>query len=425
MKIAIIGAGISGLSCAYWLSREHDVSVYESASRIGGHTATVDVEDGLEHQAIDTGFIVFNDWTYPMFGQLIDELGVKFKPTEMSFSVSDRLSGFEYSGTNLNTMLAQRSNLVSRRFWRMVTEIRRFNNQARQDFLHNKIEPDLTMKDYLDQGRYGDEFRNYYILPMASAIWSMPMKSINNFQASFFIRFFHHHGLLNITNRPQWQVVEGGSREYLAPLTKTFKHKIRTDSAVTAIRRDAASVYLSTSHGTYRHDAVIFACHSDQALNILGNNASGQEMQILGAIKYCSSEVILHTDTTMLPRTRRAWASWNYMLSGQGRDVPLVTYNMNILQGLRSETTFCVSLNAGNQIDPGKVIQKFSYAHPELNASSIKAQQRWQQISGLNRSWYCGAYWGNGFHEDGVASARRVCDAIEKHACLSTLSTAA
>ena len=425
MKIAVVGAGISGLSCAYWLSRNHEVCVYESAEKIGGHTATVDVDMAGRHYAIDTGFIVFNNWTYPNFIQLIDELGVKFKPTQMSFSVSDRLNNFEYSGTNLNTLLAQRSNLLKRRFWRMVSEIRRFNKQARADFISNNIDPSLSMGDYLDQGQYDAVFRHYYILPMASAIWSMPRKTINSFQASFFIRFFHHHGLLNITNRPQWQVIKGGSFEYLAPLTAPFCKQIKTDCAVTGVKRTADNVWVSTKHGTDQHDAIIFACHSDQTLKILAESASQQEKQILGSINYCSSDVVLHTDTALLPKKHRAWASWNYLLCGQNNDVPLVTYNMNILQGLKSDTTFCVSLNASNKINPEKIIRTFSYAHPQLNAQSINAQQRWRQINGQNRSWFCGAYWGNGFHEDGVVSARRVVESIEQRSCPDTYSTAA
>ena len=425
MKVAIIGAGISGLSCAYWLSRQHEVCVYESAEKIGGHTATVDVDLAGQSYAIDTGFIVFNDWTYPLFNQLINELGVDFKPTQMSFSVSDRIKNFEYSGTNLNTLLAQRSNLLNRRFWAMVNEIRRFNKQAGQDFINNKIDADMTMGEYLDEGRYDEVFRHYYILPMASAIWSMPRKTINSFQARFFIRFFHHHGLLNITNRPQWQVISGGSREYLAPLTAPYVRQIRTHCEVTEIHRQTSQVRLRTKNGDENYDAVVFACHSDQALKILGANASETERQVLGNIKYCTSDVVLHTDTKMLPSKRRAWASWNYLLTGQDNDVPLVTYNMNILQGFKSDTTFCVSLNAVNNIDPDKIIRRFNYAHPQLNAQSMQAQQSWQQVSGKNRSWYCGAYWGNGFHEDGVASARRVVESIEEQLCQSILSTAA
>ena len=425
MKVAIIGAGISGLSCAYWLSRQHEVCVYESAAKIGGHTATVDIDLAGQSHAIDTGFIVFNDWTYPQFNQLLSELGVAFKPTQMSFSVSDRVNNFEYSGTNLNTLLAQRSNLLNRRFWAMVSEIRRFNKQARQDFVNNKIDAKKTMGDYLDEGHFDEVFRHYYILPMASAIWSMPRKTINNFQARFFIRFFHHHGLLNITNRPQWQVINGGSREYLAPLTARYANQIRTSCAVTEIERLATHVRVKTNDSAEIYDAVVFACHSDQALNILGSEASKHERQVLGKIKYCDSEVVLHTDTKMLPHRRRAWASWNYLLAEQDNDVPKVTYNMNILQGLKTDTTFCVSLNAGDNIDPDKIIRRFNYAHPQLNAKSMHAQQLWQQVSGQHRTWYCGAYWGNGFHEDGVASAHRVVESIEQQLCQSTLSTAA
>ncbi len=425
MKIAIVGSGISGLASAYWLSRYHEVVVYESKSKIGGHTATVDVELSGQHYAIDTGFIVFNDWTYPEFNELVAELGVEYQPTEMSFSVCDRVNNFEYSGTNLNTLLAQRTNLLRRRFWQMLSEINRFNKLAKADFASNNIDPSMTMGDYLDRGGFNQTFRQYYILPMASAIWSMPRKTINDFQALFFIRFFNHHGLLNITNRPQWHVIKGGSRNYLSPLIKPFVDKIRTDCAVSAIQRDQTGVLIQCNQSLEKFDAVIFACHSDQALKILGDQATVNERQILGDIKYCASNVTLHTDISMLPTKPLAWASWNYLLAGDDNDIPLVTYNMNILQGIKSNHTFCVSLNAKDQIHPDKIIQNFRYAHPELNARSIQAQQRWNQINGKNRSWFCGAYWGNGFHEDGVVSARRVVESIGTNKCQHIASTAA
>ena len=307
----------------------------------------------------------------------------------------------------------------------MIGEIRRFNHQAKADFVNNTIDSAMTMGDYLDAGQYSDEFRQYYILPMASAIWSMPRKTINSFQAHFFIRFFQLHGLLNITNRPQWQVIEGGSREYIGPLTASYSSRIRTDCEVLGIERTKSHVQITTRQGHEKFDLCVFACHSDQALKILGVTATNEERQILGGIKYCSSDVIVHTDTNLLPKTRRARASWNYLLNGQGNDVPMVTYNMNILQGLTCDTTFCVSLNAGSEVSADKVIQTFKYSHPKLNANSIAAQQRFSEINGENRSWFCGAYWGNGFHEDGVVSAHRVVNSIEKQSCQRTYSTAA
>ena len=425
MKIAIIGSGISGLTSAYWLSRDHEVVVYESEAKIGGHTATIDVELDDRQYAIDTGFIVFNDWTYPKFNKLIAELGVEYQPTEMSFSVSDRVNDFEYSGTNLNTLLAQRRNLLRHKFWQMLSEINRFNKQAKSDFANNTIDPSITMGEYLDQGGFNQVFKKYYILPMASAIWSMPKKTINDFQALFFIRFFNHHGLLNITNRPQWHVIKGGSREYLEPLTKPFAGQIRTNCPVNSIKRNQAKVLVQSKMGQQSFDALIFACHSDQALKILGNEATEYERQILGDISYYPSDVTLHTDTSMLPNKQRAWASWNYLLAGEDNDIPLVTYNMNILQAIKSDHIFCVSLNAKDKIDPGKIIQNFTYSHPELSARSIQAQQGWDRINGENRSWFCGAYWGNGFHEDGVVSARRVVQSINQQLCQNIVYTAA
>ena len=411
MKIAIVGSGIAGLTCAYLLARRHEITVFEADARIGGHTHTVPVTvDGREY-SVDTGFIVFNDWTYPNFIRLLGQLGVTFKPTEMSFSVNDPDSGLEYNGNNLNSLFAQRSNLLSPGFWGMLRDILRFNKEARRDLAEQRISVDTTLDDYLKAGGYGERFILHYIVPMGAAIWSMPMAEMLNFPLQFFVRFFENHGLLSISNRPQWQVIEGGSSAYIAPLTASFKKRIRLNCPVSRIDRDAHGVVIHSPAGIERFDKVVLACHSDQALRLLGS-PDDKEREILGALPYADNEVVLHIDTRLLPTRKRAWASWNYRLGGAGHTRAAVTYDMNILQGLQSDTTFCVSLNQSAGITPSKVLARFTYAHPQFSLAAVAAQQRWAEIDGAQHTHYCGAYWANGFHEDGVVSALRVAAAF-------------
>jgi len=413
LDIAVIGSGISGLSCAHYLSRQHRVTVFEAGTQIGGHTATVDVKLGTRRYAVDTGFIVYNDWTYPNFIALLDELGVSSRPTEMGFSVNDIESGLEYSGSSINTLFAQRRNLASPRFLGMVRDILRFNREAVADLDGGLLQAGETLGHYLERKRYGAAFSSHYLVPMASAIWSSDCASVTDFPLEFFLRFFRNHGLLSVNNRPQWRVVEGGSREYLRPLCQRFEDRIHTASAVTHINRDPRGVDLSLRDGrSFRFDQVVIATHSDQALNMLAD-ASQEERAILGALPYQDNEVVLHTDVRLLPRNRKTWSSWNYRLGvDSGRAV--VTYNMNILQGLNAPETFCVTLNDTASINPNRVLGTFNYAHPVFSLEGIKAQQRWQDINGSRNTWYCGAYWHNGFHEDGVVSALRVADGINQ-----------
>lgn len=411
MKIAIVGSGIAGLTCAYLLARRHEITVFEADARVGGHTHTVPVTvDGREY-AVDTGFIVFNDWTYPNFIRLLGQLGVTFKPTEMSFSVNDPDTGLEYNGNNLNSLFAQRSNLLSPGFWGMLRDILRFNKEARRDLAEQRIAADTTLDDYFKASGYGERFILHYIVPMGAAIWSMPMAEMLNFPLQFFVRFFENHGLLSVSNRPQWQVIEGGSSAYIAPLTASFKERIRLNCPVGRIDRDAHGVVIHSPAGIERFDKVVLACHSDQALRLLGN-PDDKEREILGALPYADNEVVLHTDTRLLPTRKRAWASWNYRLGGAGHTRAAVTYDMNILQGLQSDTTFCVSLNQSAGITPSKVLARFTYAHPQFSLAAVAAQQRWAEIDGAQHTHYCGAYWANGFHEDGVVSALRVAAAF-------------
>jgi predicted NAD/FAD-binding protein len=411
VNIAIVGSGIAGLTCAYLLGRRHDVTVFEAGAWVGGHTHTVTVTvDGRDY-AVDTGFIVFNDWTYPNFIRLLGQLGVNSKATEMSFSVTDPDIGLEYNGNNLDSLFAQRSNLLSPGFWGMLRDILRFNKEARRDLAEQRIASDTTLDDYLKAGGYGERFILHYIVPMGAAIWSMPMAEMLNFPLQFFVRFFENHGLLSVSNRPQWRVIEGGSSAYLAPLTASFKERIRVNCPVNRIERNEHGVVIHSPVGIEHFDKVVLACHSDQALRLLAN-PSRAEREILGTLPYADNEVVLHTDTRLLPMRKRAWASWNYRLGGAGHTHAAVTYDMNILQGIQSDTTFCVSLNQSAGISPSKVLARFTYAHPQFSLAAVAAQQRWAELDGAQHTHYCGAYWANGFHEDGVVSALRVAAAF-------------
>ncbi len=407
MKIAIIGSGIAGLTSAYLLNRSHHVSVFEASDWVGGHTHTVDVEVGGRSYAIDTGFIVFNDWTYPNFIRLLERLGVASKPTEMSFSVNDPLTGVEYNGNSLNSLFAQRRNLFSRPFIGMVRDILRFNREALDDLAHERIPATMTLGNYLTLGGYGERFTEHYIVPMGAAIWSMSLADMLDFPLQFFVRFFKNHGLLSVSDRPQWRVIEGGSRSYVAPLSESFSQHIRLNCPVSRVERDGDGVTVHSAAGVERFDKVVFACHSDQALALLAQ-PTAIEREILGALPYADNDVVLHTDTRLLPKRPLAWASWNYRLGGSVNRSAAVTYNMNILQGIRSETTFCVSLNQSAAIDPNKVLARYTYAHPQYSLAATAAQARWEELLGANHSYFCGAYWANGFHEDGVVSALRV-----------------
>jgi predicted NAD/FAD-binding protein len=410
MDIAIIGSGISGLACAHFLHKTHNIQLFEAGPKVGGHTATVDVAMGGRRFAVDTGFIVYNDWTYPNFISLLSNLGVASKPTNMSFSVSDETTGLEYGGTNLNTLFAQRRNLLSPSFLGMLRDILRFNQEAPAHLADGTAGPEMTLGDYLDNSNYSEAFKNQYLLPMGSAIWSADTPAMENFPLQFFVRFCANHGLLSVSKRPQWRVVEGGSREYLKPLCHGFQQQIHTNCPVRSVRRTVEGVVLTfENRASMRFDHVVFACHSDQALALL-DDATVPENDILGAIPYQDNEVILHTDVRLLPRNTATWSSWNYRISAS-RQRATVTYNMNILQDLQAPETFCVTLNDSAAINPHKVLGQFNYAHPVFTLEGMKAQQRWHEIN-HNHTWYCGAYWQNGFHEDGVNSAQRVADGI-------------
>jgi predicted NAD/FAD-binding protein len=406
MKIAIIGTGIAGNVAAYRLAREHDITVFEADHRIGGHTNTVDVLTAGRRWAIDTGFIVFNDATYPNFIALLDELGVESQPSEMSFSVRNERNGLEYNGASLNALFAQRSNLVKPSFYRMLKDILRFNREA-PELLKNP-EDRISLGDYLNQNRYSAGFIDHYIVPMGAAIWSATPGGMRSVPAAFFVRFFANHGLLSVNDRPTWRVIKGGSKNYLDKLVAGHRDRIRLDSKVEWIRRQTDHVELKAKGSAVeRFDRVFLACHSDQALAMLAD-PSPRETEVLGAIKYQQNEAVLHTDDSLMPRRRLAWAAWNYHIP-EGPPDPdgkvALTYNMNILQSLDAPAQFCVTLNNTQAIDQEKIVQTIQYSHPVFTEQAVSAQRMHRDINGARRTYYCGAYWRYGFHEDGVVSA--------------------
>ena len=420
VKVAIVGSGISGLGCAHRLaSQRHDVAVFEASDRISGHTATYDVKVGTRRYAIDTGFIVYNNQTYPHFIDLMDSLGVATKATSMGFSVSDDATGLEYAGNNLNTLFAQRANLVSPRFLSMVRDILRFNKESVADLQAGTLGNGETLGGYLQRKRYSKAFCDKYLLAMTSAIWSADFSDARDFPVEFFIRFFRNHGLLQVRNRPQWRVIEGGSREYIQPLIFGFEDRIFVNHRVSRVERPPGrSPVLTFQDGSQKvFDQVVLATHSDQALGMLAD-PTPQEKSILGAIPYRDNDVVLHTDHRLLPKNRNTWSSWNYRMR-PGNNRAVVTYNMNILQGINAPETFCVTLNDTDSINPARILGRFNYAHPQFTVAGVEAQQRWAEINGINNTWYCGAYWHNGFHEDGLVSGLRVAEALETGSALA------
>jgi predicted NAD/FAD-binding protein len=411
-KIAIIGTGISGLTCGHLLHKKHDITLFEANNYIGGHTATKDVEVNGRQYAIDTGFIVFNDWTYPNFIKLMDKIGVQSQATEMSFSVKNLSQNLEYNGNTLNSLFAQRRNVLRPRFWRIVRDILKFNKICKKAATDKTDYGRETLHEFLTQHQFSDDFIYNYILPMCAAIWSTSLEDIKAFPFTFFLRFFNNHGLLNVTDRPQWRSIVGGSREYIKPLTIGFEDKIKLNCPVKSVAdKDNQKLLRLEDDSEYLFDEVIFACHSDQALALLATPSLIQT-EILGDMPYAQNEVVLHTDHSVLPVRKLAWASWNYLIKGyegESQAPAVLTYNMNILQNIQSDTTFCVTLNNSKDIDPKKVLGTYQYAHPQFNNQTVVAQARWSEISGKQGLHFCGAYWYNGFHEDGVHSALDVC----------------
>ena len=410
MKIAIIGTGISGMVAAWYLQQRHSITVFEANDYIGGHTHTVPIEKEGRSYAIDTGFIVFNTRTYPNFCQLLDRLGVESKDSEMSFSVKCERTGLEYCGTSLNTLFAQRTNLFRPSFLQMLMEILRFNRQSPQLLSEDSVE--ISLGDYLDRGRYSQTFRENYLIPMGAAIWSTSPSKMLEFPARYFIQFLVNHGLVTLTDRPIWRTIVGGSWKYIDRLTASFRDRIRLNCPVISVRRTEDSVDVTSTVGSERFDQVVFATHGDQALRLL-SDPSSVEREVLAPFVCSKNVAVLHTDASLLPKRRRAWASWNYHLSNSPLDAPSVTYQMNILQRLNSTETFCVTLNREAAIRPDKILGRFVYEHPIYSPGAVLSQRRHSEISSIrHRTHFCGAYWGFGFHEDGVKSALVVAKAF-------------
>ncbi|WP_201569839.1 NAD(P)/FAD-dependent oxidoreductase [Psychrobacter nivimaris] len=465
-RIAIIGSGVSGLTCAHYLGTQHDVTVFEANDYIGGHVNTIDValQDGkkakssnVESSVIDTGFIVFNERTYPNFFRLLHELQVPFQATDMSFSVKNTVRHFEYNGHTLNTLLSQRKNVLNPKFWQFIKDILQFNKhikQLRQDYDSARSQgqdvssfAEQTLGGYLAQKKYGQLFTDNYLLPMVSAIWSTSLDEVQDFPLVFFAQFFDNHGLLDVVNRPQWFTIKGGSKQYVNKLIPRFIKaggKIRVNSPVQSVVRDGEQVILTVKNALTVQDKdnadnrsenlvfddVIFACHADTALKIL-KDASTNESEVLGHFRFTKNTAVLHTDTSVLPKKPLAWASWNYLIdetvSGNAKDEqasgnaqvpakPVLTYHMNILQRLTKKHNYLVTLNPSvdsKSVDDKQIVKSIDYSHPVFDLAMIDAQTKWSSISSNgSHTHFCGAYWFNGFHEDGVRSGLRVCQAL-------------
>jgi uncharacterized protein len=409
MRIAIVGTGVSGLAAAHKLHREHEIVVYEAADRLGGHSNTVRVEAEDGPHDIDTGFIVFNDRNYPNFEALLEELGVAGQRSHMGFSVSDGRGRFEYSGTPWG-LFARPAHLLSPSFLGMLREWRRFNREAQALIGINGTAPSLG--HWLERQGFSQLFIDRLIVPQASAVWSAGPEQMWSFPASFMAEFFDNHGMYSLRGRPKWRTVSGGSRSYVEAISAPWRDRVRLRSPVRRIERLPDRVRIEADGGGAEDfDEVVIATHSDQALALLGD-PSEREREILGAIPYQRNEAVLHTDTALMPRRRAAWSSWNFHLAEKPAPGSTVTYWMNNLQRLRARRDYLVTLNRGSEIDPAKVLRRFEYDHPMYTAAGVAAQARHGEISGFDRTHYCGAYWGWGFHEDGVVSALRVCERL-------------
>lgn len=413
MKLAVIGAGISGLVTAYLLSHDHDLTVFEAGDEVGGHTHTVEVPTAEGTCAVDTGFIVFNAKTYPNFIKLLQQLRVAWQPSNMSFSVQCDKTGLIFSPSTLNSLFAQRRNLIRPAFYRMLWDALRFRKESLALLKTN--DDKVPLAEYLEKEGYSQSFIDQFIVPMGAAIWSADPERFMKFPVRYMVSFFHHHGFLNVRDQPEWRTIKGGSKQYIAPLTKRFREKIRAKSPVHRVRRGTKQVTVTLADGRqHAFDQVIIATHSDQALKIL-DDPSPSEQEILGAIPYQENLTVLHTDAALMPDKKAAWASWNYRIPEEKMDRVALTYDMNRLQSLSSPEQFCVTLNMPEAIAPARKIKEIIYQHPIYDPKGLAARKRRDEINGINRTWFCGAYWGYGFHEDGVNSALAVCGHFGKH----------
>ena len=403
MKIAIIGTGIAGLTTAHLLHQQHDITVYEAGNYVGGHVNTIDVHEEHQSIAVDTGFIVFNDWTYPHFEKLLSSLNVQVQNSEMSFSAQCEATGFEWSGNGLRGLIFNKGNWHKYKAYQIFLDVLRFNKIAKE-FLADK-QSNQTLGEFLAQHQFSDAFIHHYLVPMGAAIWSSEPEKINEFPVKSFLAFFNHHGLLNLKHRPQWKTIVGGSKQYVNELIKPFIHKVHLNTPVERIKRVAQRVEIFAKGCKPEYfDHVFIACHSDQALKLL-DQPTADETKVLGSIRYQANTAVLHTDSSLMPSRKSAWSSWNYFVPEQACENVKVTYYMNRLQNLPVNQNYFVTLNLDEKIDPNKTIKKLNYTHPVFDRSAIKAQMQHTLINGTQNTWYCGAYWRNGFHEDGVWSA--------------------
>lgn len=409
MRVAVVGSGVAGLVSAWLLSRQHEVTLFESNAYLGGHIHTHDIRIQGSRYSVDTGFIVHNPVNYPLLTRLFEQLQVASQPTTMSFSVRNDLSGLEYNATTLNSLFCQRRNLLSWRFLGMVRDLLRFYREA--PGLLEAAEPGPTLDEYLAQEGYGAAFRDEHLVPMASALWSSPADKILSFPARYLVRFMANHQMLQVTDRPQWRVVRGGSSSYVKALRSSWSVKERLRSAVRAVHRRGDSVEIVTDALREQFDHVVLACHSDQALALLAD-ASDREHAVLGAMAYQVNDTVLHTDAAILPKSRRAWAAWNAFIPRDPRDACTVSYCMNLLQGIEAPLPLIVTLNRTQAIDPATILRRMNYEHPIYSHASVAAQARKPEIQGQRRTWFAGAYWGWGFHEDGIRSAVEVAAAL-------------
>lgn len=413
-RVAIIGSGISGLTAAYRLHNDVEVTVFEQNDWIGGHTHTVDVTLDDQTYAVDTGFIVFNEWTYPRFLNLLSELGLSHQDTDMSFSVMSETTGIEYAGTNLSTLFAQRHRLFSPGYYRFLLDIVKFNKTAIDDLAHDRIDASITLETYLKKLSLCDLFHSHYLLPMAAAIWSSDLNDVNQMPALFFIRFFKNHGLLSVTDRPQWYTLPGGSRSYIAPLTEGFRERIRLNTTVVSVRNTSQGVEVVANKRKELFDIVVLASHSDQSLALLDDTEVSLK-SILQGIPYADNEVVLHTDRSQMPKSLRAWASWNYQIQATPEGVgAVVTYDMNRLQNLNGPHQFFVTLNNTTHINPEKILGQWTYAHPQFGPESLAIQAQIDSINSDSKILVAGAWCRNGFHEDGVVSGEKAAEAVKK-----------
>jgi len=403
MKVAIIGSGISGLTLAYYLDKKYSVTLFEKENRIGGHTHTHTLKISQDIIKVDSGFIVFNKKTYPNFIKLLKELKVSYQPSSMSFSVQSIVKQLEYAGNNLMTLFAQKKNLLNIYFWRLLWEILKFNKLAKKILQKPELIEDLTIQEFVKRHNFSEYFLDNYLLPMSSAIWSSSYKDIKKFSLLFFLNFLNNHGMININDRPQWLTIKNGSESYVQKILSQLKGKIKLNSTISNVYRSNGKCIIEMNKKKLKFDFVFFACHADQALKLI-KNPNLLEKNILGSFKYSSNKAVLHQDTNLMPKNKSIWSAWNYIIKNKSTSNASVTYNMNILQSISPKHDLLVSLNSDHDINPKAILKSMVYTHPKFNLNTYLNQKK-QHLICKNGFAFSGAYWGNGFHEDGVVSA--------------------